>query len=115
MPAQVLNLVGEYKVEQGADYILEVTVNDTVGVPYSLVGASAAAQIRETIDAVPKIEFVCVVDEATSVITLSLTAVVTAGIDYTEGFWDCELTEADGVVTRLLYGDVDISPEVTRA
>jgi len=115
MPAQVLNLVGEYKVEQGADFILTITVNDTLGAPYSLVGASAAAQIRETVDAVPKIAFTCSINEVTSVITISLTAVQTAGITYATGVWDCELTELGGVVTRLLEGDVDISPEVTRA
>ena len=114
MPAQILNLVGEYKVEQGADYALAITVNNAVGTPYSLVGASAAAQIRATVDAVPKIEFTCAVNETTSVITISLTAVQTSAITYATGVWDCELTELGGEVTRLLMGDVDISPEVTR-
>ena len=116
MPAQTLNLVGTYRVEQGADYQLDVTVNDVdTGLPYSLVGATAAAQIRETVAAVGNFAFTCTIDEATSVITVAMLAADTANIDIEEGFWDLELTEADTTVTRLLQGTVDISPEVTRA
>ena len=44
MAAGVYNLT----VEQGVDLALEVAVKDGTGATYSLAGATAAAQIRDT-------------------------------------------------------------------
>lgn len=48
------------------------------------------------------------------VITLSLTATLTAGIPATRYVYDLEMISSGGVVTRLLEGYVTVTPEVTR-
>jgi len=48
------------------------------------------------------------------VITLSLTATLTAGIPATRYVYDLEMISSGGVVTRLLEGHVTVTPEVTR-
>lgn len=53
-------------------------------------------------------------DNTLKTITLTLTATVTAAIDWTAGVYDLELVSAGGVVTRLLEGAVSVSEEVTR-
>ena len=38
----------------------------------------------------------------------------TADFSWTSGVWDLEITHPSGEVTRLAYGTVSVSPEVTR-
>ena len=114
MPAQKLNLKGEYRIEKGASFEFVITATDSEGALYSLVGASCAAQLRETVDATASIAFTCVVDEALSTITLTLTNAQTSSIPYESGVWQCELTESDGFVTRLYEGSTYCSKEGVR-
>lgn len=115
MPAQTLNLKKEYRIEQGSDYGIEFVVVDEDGDLYTLTGATCAAKIRETKDSATAISFSSSINTTTSKVTLTLSAAVTAGFTYYSGYWDCELTELDTTVTRLLEGTVTISQEVTKA
>jgi len=114
MPAQTLNLKKDYRIEQGSDWGIEFTVVDEDGELYDLGGASCAAQVRETKESSTAVAMTASIDTVTSTITLTLDAATTAGFTYYSGYWDCELTEGDGTVTRLLEGTVVISQEVTR-
>ncbi|MFA5340306.1 MAG: hypothetical protein WC332_00875 [Clostridia bacterium] len=112
MPAGTFNLTGNYRMEQGSTYTLEVTVTDDSGV-YDMSTATAAAKLRETADATTAYEFDCTINSTTGVITVTMSATDTADIAITSGVWDLELTEGT-TVTRLLEGTVTISPEVTK-
>ena len=115
MPAQKFNLRGEYRIEQGTTYQLLLTITDpTVGGVYDLTGASCSAQVREKIDSTTYTSFSYAIDVALGTILLTLTDTQTSAFSFIAGVWDCELTESDGVVTRLLEGTVQISKEVTR-
>jgi hypothetical protein len=113
MPAQRLNLTGDNKIEQGSTFEMEITVREADGSLYDLAGYAAAAQLRETKASATSIAFTTAIDLPTSVITLSMSAAVTAGITYTAGYWDCELTVGSTVI-RILEGRVAISQEVTK-
>ena len=113
MPAQKLNLTGDNRIEQGATFEIEIVVKDADGSLYDLSASTCEAQIRETKDASTATDFGVAIDTVTSTITLTLTAVETAAIDFTSGYWDCELTTG-AVVVRLLEGSVTISQEVTK-
>jgi len=45
---------------------------------------------------------------------LLVAAADTGAITWQRGKYDLELVSSTGVVTRLLYGDVEVSKEVTR-
>lgn len=113
MPATTLNLKKDYRIEEGADFGIEFTVVDEDGELYDLTGASCAASVRETKDSASSIDFTASIDTATSVITLTMAAAVTETFTYWSGYWDCELTELGGTVTRLLEGTVTIVQQVT--
>src|SRR4030042_1214710 len=114
MPATTKNLKKDFRIEQGSDYGIEFTVVDGDGELYDGTGGSLAAQVRETKDSAASVDFVTAIDVPTSVGTLTMDAATTAGFTYYSGYWDCELTELDGTVTRLYEGSVEIRQEVTK-
>lgn len=103
------------KVEQGATFVIEIACQDDAGAVLPLTGCVAAAQIRYKItDPSPAATFTPHVDEAGGIITLSLSADDTSGLNRTYGVWDANLEWPGGSVQRLAQGDVEISLEVTR-
>jgi len=112
MAIEKFNLKNDYRIKQGADYGIEITVVYEDGELYDLSGATCEAQVRQTKDSTSAIDFTASVDTATSVITLTMAAAVTETFTYWTGYWDCELT-ISGVVTRIVEGSVVISQQVT--
>jgi hypothetical protein len=124
MAAGVCNLL----IQQGETFTRTITLTDNqlVPVPINLTGYTARAQIRPTADSSTiTATFVCTfaVDRATGVITISLADTVTTAIATTgktaydklaKYQWDMEIISSGGVVTRILNGAVEVSPEVTR-
>ncbi len=124
MAAGVCNLL----IQQGETFsrVITITDNQTIPVPINLTGYTARASIRPTADSTVKTcDFVCTfdADRATGRITISLTDTTTSAIATTgktafdklaKYQWDMEIITADLKVTRLLNGQVDVSPEVTR-
>jgi hypothetical protein len=48
-------------------------------------------------------------------IALTIPASDTAGFSWIRGVYDINLTSSGGIVTRLIQGNVIVSPEVTRS
>ena len=115
MPAGTLNLKGRsLRIEKGATFSLTLTLTQD-DAALDLTGYTAAAQMRETLASTDSQAFtVAISSPATGgIITVSLTAVQTAALEYETGFWDLEITSG-AVVTRLLEGAVEIKLNVTR-
>ena len=124
MAAGVCNLL----IQQGETFsrVITITDNQAVPVPINLTGYTARASIRPTADsATVTATFTCTfdADRATGRITISLTdaettALTTVGktaFDKLAKYqWDMEIVTAGGIVTRLLNGMIEVSPEVTR-
>jgi len=51
---------------------------------------------------------------ATAEIEMVIDATATAALDFDEAVYDLELIDSSSVVTRLVYGNVALSKEVTR-
>jgi len=110
MAAGVYNLT----VEQGVDLALEVAVKDGTGATYSLVGATAAAQIRDTYNGNLLGEFAAVTATGTTgSLTLALNAATASALPISGGKWDLLLTTSAATKVRLLQGSVIIAGEVT--
>jgi hypothetical protein len=113
-------------VEQGATFLLTITIKDTSGVPIDLTGQTFRGKIKKSFsDVTAQATFVCTLANQLTdpgKVTISLSAVDTAAIVInTQGtarvlttmVYDIE-SEIAGVVKRWLQGLAKISPEVTK-
>lgn len=55
-----------------------------------------------------------VLDNTAKTITITIDADVTATLDFTEGVYELELEDSDGVVVQLLKGNVIVEAEIAR-
>ncbi len=94
---------------------------ETVGTPVDLTGATARMQVRlnaasddvllELNDSNGRL---VITDEQSGELTMEISATDTAALDFTQGVYDMEIEYANGVVNRILYGNVKLSKEITR-
>ena len=119
----------DIQVNQGSTFEMSLIVKDSAGALMNLNGYSAAMQIRSTyasanpLVSISTTEGSITINLITSTITISIPAAITAGftIDRNNGkppkgvyVYDFELTDNNGKVTKLLYGDATVIGEVTR-
>lgn len=108
-------------IEQGATYTYKITVTNSDGTNTDFTtltearlqiratrGSSTALVDAKSTGASPQITI------SGNVLTLTLSAAVTAALDFTSGVYDLELAWNDGKVDRLMEGQVQLSKEVTR-
>ena len=102
-------------IEQGATFSLQITLQAPGGGVFSLVGYTIRAQIRRSHSHSKATDLTVTVapPPATGVFVLGLSAAKTQALDFQTGVWDLEIASG-GVVTRVLQGAVEVSPEVTR-
>lgn len=104
----------------GATFSRRVVWKDGAGALVDLTGYTARMQIRSSVRN-PDV-LVALTTENSGItlggtagtIDLLLTSTQTGAITARAGVYDLELIDSTGVVTRLLQGEVEISPEVTR-
>ena len=118
------DLVGEDAITQGAAWTrysaLEYTDAGGNVVTWSTTGYTARMQVRATIDGPVVLELTTAngrlqTGVAGWTIVLSLTAAASAGLaDWGLGVYDLEIVDTFGTVTRIHYGAVALSREVTR-
>lgn len=103
-------------IEQGATFPLTVTTT-----ALNLTGYTARMQGR-TSHAAPSTVFnlsvgsgITIAPATNSVITVTISATATSAIPApSSGVYDLEIESASGVVTRLIQGTFQVTPEVTR-
>lgn len=117
MTAGIQNLV----IEQGATFTKVLTWKDSANVAIDLTAYTARMQARATIAAATTIFSLTsspaagiTLGGAAGTITITLTATETAAITADTAYYDIELEDGSGVVTRLLQGEIEFSKEVTR-
>jgi len=113
MAAANYNLI----IDQGSDFIIRLTLSQG-GAPVNLTTYSARAQLRNAKLATgsPVSNFTCnVVDPANGVITMQLLNAVNKTLTPGKFYYDLEIyTANDALVTRMMQGEVNLTPEVTR-
>ena len=120
MAAARLNLV----IEKGAKFTKRLTWQDSAKAPISLAVYEARMQIRDTIDSTAfEVELTSlggdIVLEAAAVtgqIDITIGAVATDAVSFTQGVYDLELYNPSDVddVIRLVGGAVEVIGGVTR-
>jgi hypothetical protein len=101
-------------VDQGSNYSTTVALTDDDGDAISLVGYTAAAQIRKHYTSTNAISFSTSILESNGQITISLTTTQTNSMTSGKYVYDIEIISSANVVSRVLEGILTITPGVTR-
>jgi len=103
-------------VDQGADYSASIDVADSDGDNIDLTGYTGAGQIRKTYSSTTAVNFaVAIADPSTSgVLNISLTNSQTNAMKAGRYVYDVEITSSGGTKTRVLEGQLEITPGVTQ-
>ena len=107
-------------IDQGADWFLDVTYDNPNGTPVNITGYTAALQLRSLpTDSTAVLTLTTgsgiTITGVTGLVAIHATALQTRAIDEGIYYYDLEITApSTGVVTRLIQGQADVSPEVTR-
>lgn len=101
-------------IDQGATFSTTVTVTDDEGIAMNLSGYTGAAQIRKHYTSSNSVNFSVSIAGSDGEVTLGLTANATSLISPGRYVYDCEITNGNGIVSRILEGIVTVTPEVTR-
>jgi hypothetical protein len=103
-------------IDQGAEFSITLTINDSAGDPLDLTNYTAAGQLRKTYTSTAKTDFVVTfdADRTTGKVTLSMTNAVTKLITAGQYVYDVVITASDGAKTRVVEGSGTVSPGVTQ-
>lgn len=107
-------------IEQGATFRYNLIWKDSGGVPVDLTGYTARMQIRRRhTDGTALLSLTStagdiVLGGSAGTVVVVATAAGTATLPARPSVYDLELISGDGTVTRLVEGEVTITPEVTR-
>lgn len=108
----------ELFLEQGTTFTTQLTLADNTGAPYNLSGFTIKSQARTSYySANTKLEFTAeAIDANNGIVQLSANSEVTASVSAQQKLvYDVVITETEtGTVTRVLEGQILISPSVTR-
>jgi tRNA threonylcarbamoyladenosine modification (KEOPS) complex Pcc1 subunit len=108
-------------IEQGATLSLVLTYRDSSANLVNLTGYTARMALRSTFDATSTILSLTTENSRISLggsagtITLTVAAADTAALTAPQsGVYDLELVSGSAVVTRLIQGTFNVTPEATR-
>lgn len=108
-------IIANIFIDQGADFSITVDVSDIDGTILNLSGYTAAAQIRKTYSSSSVSgTFTATIDAAAGQVTLSLTDSQTTAIASGRYVYDLTVTSAGSTTTRVVEGQVIVTPGVTR-
>lgn len=104
-------------LEQGTTFTTSITLDDSNGSPYNLNDFSVRSQARKSYytDNTTIVFNASVIDANSGVIQLSANSATTANVPAGKLVYDVLITQiSTGVVTRVLEGQIIVSPTVTR-
>jgi len=104
-----------FTIEQGTTFSRVLTLQEN-GSAMNLTGYSVASQMRSTHDSSSIVATFSgsVTNASSGQLTLSLTNSQTSAIEEAIYVYDVEITSGAGAVTRILEGNITVTPEVTR-
>lgn len=103
-------------IYKGDTYTHQVTIQDSTGTAIDISGRSYSGQIRKASgsDTVVATFATALTDPTNGVLQITLSSSVTSSIQAGTYVYDLQETNGSNVLT-LMYGDVTVSTEVTRA
>ena len=108
-------IVSNLTIDQGSTFSASIDVTDVEDNVLVLTGYTVAAQIRKTYDSTTAVNFTGSVSNSTQgEITISLTPAQTNALVAGRYVYDAEITSAGGTVTRVIEGQIEVTPGVTQ-
>jgi tetrahydromethanopterin S-methyltransferase subunit H len=105
-------------LEQGTTFTTQLNLSDDTGVPYNLSGFTIKSQARSSYySSNVAINFTAnIINANTGTVQLFANSAVTSNVSSVQKLvYDVIITEVDtGTVTRILEGQIFVSPSVTR-
>ena len=98
-------------MDQGTTFSTQITLTDANNNPLNLTGYTGESQMRKWYTSNTATNFNIAL--ANGVIILSMDANTTASITDGRYVYDVKLTDASGNVTRIVEGQVTVTPEVS--
>jgi len=111
-------MISNLTIDQGASFKAEIDVKDADGDALDLTGFTGAGQMRKTYSSSTKTDFTVEFKNprTSGTMSISLTATQTNALKAGRYVYDVEVTKtSDAEVTRVVEGQVDVTPGVTRA
>lgn len=104
-------------LEQGTTFTTSITLDDSNGSPYNLTDFSVRSQARKSYysDNTVITFNASIIDANSGVIQLAANSATTSNVSAGKLVYDVLITQVStGVVTRVLEGQIIVSPTVTR-
>ena len=102
-------------VDKGSNFLAYVDVTDSSGNALDLNGYTVAGQIRKTYSSLTAVSFSASVSNALGgTISLGLSDTVTNAMKPGRYVYDVEILNSNGTRTRVLEGQVEVTPGVTQ-
>lgn len=101
-------------INQGATYVKSFTIQNEDLSYFDLTNYTGRGQIRKEYASNAAVDFIVTLGGNTGVVTLGLSANVSANLVNQRYVYDVEVESNTGIVTRILQGFALVSPEVTR-
>lgn len=109
-------IISNMVIDQGTTFSAEIDVTDSEGNILDLAGYSAAAQMRKTYSSSTATDFTAsIASTEEGTVRIELTPTQTNALKAGRYVYDVEITDASGIVTRVVEGQVEVTPGVTRA
>jgi uncharacterized GH25 family protein len=109
-------LVGNLTIDQGSDFTTTVYVETAENTPANLSNFTARAQARKTYGSVTAYNFNAIVSNpGAGMVSISMDSATTSSMKYGRYVYDVEvINQSSGEVTRVVEGQLEITPRVTR-
>jgi hypothetical protein len=120
MSAGKVNLLaGSGAIDQGSDWYQNFVYQDSTGAAINITNYTAEMQLRSNIaDTIPALSLTIgsgiTITGSTGTIALHATNAQTAAISAGMYNYDLEITSPTGIITRLVYGQIQVCAQVSR-
>lgn len=102
-------------VDQGSSFESTIDITDTENNPVNLTGYTFIGQIRKTYASTTFVSFtITSVNPTSGSIKLVLSAEQTSEIKAGRYLYDVEIISSTNTVTRVIEGQIEVTPRVTR-
>ena len=108
-------IISNLTIDQGSSYSAIIDVTDATDNALNLTGYSVAGQLRKTYESSTFTAFTASINSALAgKVAISLTATQTNRLAAGRYVYDVEITSGGGAVTRVVEGQLEVTPGVTR-
>ena len=109
-------IYSNFTIDQGTTFSADIDVTDADGDILNLTGYTVAGQMRKSYNSTTFTAFSASISNATGgVVTIGLSATQTNALKAGRYVYDVEITASDATVTRIIEGQIEVTPGVTRA